>query len=185
MSAIVMSALSLGFSAPGALHAVRAPLSIIAAAPEPESEPKQASDIFTLQERNDGWDDVRGSIKFAIKDRTKGWNELKDNYVEPAARWSKAFVNVTAETASELNIANFDGMVAPTLRVPNKEEAIQAVAGLLDVVADARGAPKPEPVKPEPVPQPILAPLFNPVVFFGVPAVAIAVLAANLVMDAV
>ena len=210
MSAIVVSALSLGFSAPGALHAVRAPMSIFAsAAPEPEVEDSKASDIFTLQERDDGWDDVRGSIKLAIKDRTKGWNELKDNYVAPAARWSKAIANVTAETASDLNIPQIDaseinvpkldvsglsipkldGIVAPTLPTPSKEQAIKAVAGLLDAVADVRGVAKPEPVKPEPKPvpaKPLLAKLlFNPVVFFGVPAVTIAALAGALVMDQV
>lgn len=73
------------------------PLCMLADAPEGEEEKTAAPEtIFTLQDRDDGWDDVRGSIKAAIKDREKPYQDIKENYVKPAAatvataaRWAK------------------------------------------------------------------------------------------------
>jgi hypothetical protein len=58
------------------------------------------------QERNDGWDDVRSSLKSSLKDRSKAWEEVKSMYVEPTVeltktttRWTKAIVETIVEDA--------------------------------------------------------------------------------------
>ena len=60
------------------------------------------SDAFkplqTLEDRNDGWDDVRG----AIRDRQKPWQELKESLNDmPAVRWAKVLSAEAQELASK------------------------------------------------------------------------------------
>ena len=111
-SVALCTALALGFQAPGAFVSRRT--TAIVASEEPPT--KDATEIFTLQDREDGWDDVRGSIKDAIKDREKPIALVREKYVEPAKRWSKAFAEVTAETLDEVGITS--GSVVPT-NLPN------------------------------------------------------------------
>ena len=57
--------------------------------------PSQPESIFTLDERKDGWDDVRSSIKDAIKERAGGIQELNawnEKYIKPTTKWAKVIV---------------------------------------------------------------------------------------------
>ena len=57
--------------------------------------PSQPDSIFTLDERKDGWDDVRSSIKDAIKERAGGIQELNawnEKYIKPTTKWAKVIV---------------------------------------------------------------------------------------------
>jgi len=46
--------------------------------------------LWTLEDRDDGWNDVRT----AIKDRQKPWKELKRSVISlPAYRWAKVFAD--------------------------------------------------------------------------------------------
>jgi len=131
-----------------------------AAADPAAAESKRAADIFTLEERQDGWDDVRSSIKSGIKDRSKAWNEINRDYVEPAkdlastaSRYASAAVEVATESAGgitppdlkgisppkvNLDVGSVIGSVNPTGDV--KQQAISTLSGLLDAAGDAREA---------------------------------------------
>ena len=53
------------------------PTSVAKVEPAPEVAAEASStSIFTLQERKDGWDDVRGALKQAAKEREKPWQEV-------------------------------------------------------------------------------------------------------------
>ena len=57
--------------------------------------PSQPESIFTLDERKDGWDDVRSTIKDAIKERAGGIQELNawnEKYIKPTTKWAKVIV---------------------------------------------------------------------------------------------
>ena len=56
--------------------------------------------LFTLEERDDGWNDVRQAIKTAKKDRLKAYNEINDMYIDPAKRWSKVIADEISELRS-------------------------------------------------------------------------------------
>jgi len=166
----------------------RAPAVVAAAsadeevATQPQPEPET---IFTLQEREDGWNDVRGAIKTGIKERTKPWQDINRDYVTPVRKWSAAIAEVTAETVVNVpNISSFSGVVVPTGGVPgppqfSKEGAIEALGGLLDAAADAREA-KAAKAAPAPLPAPKVDKSVesgaNFVLLLGVPAVTLLVI---------
>ena len=179
-SVALCTALALGFQAPGAFVSRRT--TAIVASEEPPT--KDATEIFTLQDREDGWDDVRGSIKDAIKDREKPIALVREKYVEPAKRWSKAFAEVTAETLDEVgitsgsvvptNLPNLKAPALPTLSAPALDKksitksAIGSLAGVLDAAGDARQAKKQsaKPVKKTKQPVGLVA-TANSASFFG------------------
>ena len=180
-----ISALAAGFQVQPAAFRTnhRAPATIHASATEPEpieeqqGEAKKASDILTLAERNDGWDDVRSAIKDGIKQREKPYQQIMERYVEPTKRWSKAIYEVGTETLTEAT----DGKVVPTLKAPtlDKESAIASLNGLLDTIGDAREKKQQQPAAPakqQPKVDRVLGleQTSNAVTFFGLPAVAIA-----------
>ena len=93
---------------------------------EEEEAPSSAKAIFTLEERGDGWDDVRGWVVDAKKDRAKAWDELSGSvknvnseYIQPTARLTKVLVEEA-------------GVVVPTFRpaVPTAE----GIKGFLQIV---------------------------------------------------
>ena len=45
--------------------------------------------IFTMQDRDDGWNDVREGIREEIKQRERPLKDVQENYVQPVAKWSK------------------------------------------------------------------------------------------------
>jgi len=62
--------------------------------PAAKVEPTAPSgSIFTLEERKDGWDDVRGALKDAAKDREKPWQEVKEQYISPVSRWASVLAD--------------------------------------------------------------------------------------------
>ena len=97
---------------------------------------------FTLQERGDGWDDVRGAIADAKKDREKPWAEIKKDYVEPAAEVAQTvgafasalgsavgeLVGAAAEAADvelpELPVPEMPSALPPSRRQEEEEEAV-------------------------------------------------------------
>ena len=204
MSALCIGLLATGFQAPGARPALRS-IAIVASEPsEPQSQAefeRRASDIFTLEEREDGWDDVRGGIKAAIKDRKKGYYELKDNYIDPARRYGKAIAEMTSEAIRESeglvvptlpSLPSLSSLSKPELRLPTKESAIQSLGDVLDAVGDAREAAQKKPAARAPAQKkpaareavrssaPIEAPIetpFNALLFFSLPVGAITALA--------
>lgn len=156
---------------------------------EAPEERKRAADIFTLQEREDGWDDVRSGIKAAIKDRQKPYNQIMEEYVEPAKYYGR-FAAVVVE-----DLVNATGVVMPTagltsgglpsvslpeVSLPTKESAISAFGDVLDKVGDARSAKSTPPPPPEPVKE-ARAPA-NAFLVLGVPAATVITLAAGLVL---
>lgn len=87
-------------------------------ASEANSDAPAPDGIFTLEERKDGWDDVRGSIKGAIKDRqgaVKALNAWNTQYVAPAARWAKVL-------AEELPLPSVEmpSVDLPSVDLPSK-----------------------------------------------------------------
>ena len=87
---------------------------------------------FTLQERGDGWDDVRGAIADAKKDREKPWAEIKKDYVEPAAEVAQtvgAFASALGSAVGELvgAAAEAADVELPELPVPEMPSAVAAV----------------------------------------------------------
>lgn len=182
---IAIAALALGFQAPGAF--VARPARSVVMAEEPFEPEQRASDIFTLQDREDGWDDVRGSIKEAIKQREGPYNLVKEKYVEPTARWTKAAVEVASESLGAtptIDVKGMVGSVTPTnLELPkvslsapkiDTKSAINTLAGVLDAAGDARerkalgSQPKKQPTKPVGA-----IATANSALFFGVPAAGI------------
>jgi hypothetical protein len=113
--------------------------------------------IFTLQERDDGWDDVRASIKAARDDRKDAWDLINQEYVKPAARWSKVLAEefLPSEVPQELPALQLPkielpkpGEAAPKLST--KEVAIATTASVLDAVAAARQTKPPATKKKAP-----------------------------------
>ena len=89
---------------------------------------------FTLQERGDGWDDVRGAIADAKKDREKPWAEIKKDYVEPAAEVAQtvgAFASALGSAVGELvgaaaEAADVELPELPVPEMPSAEAAVEA-----------------------------------------------------------
>merc|ERR1719310_2511988 len=105
-------------------------------ASEAETSESTPDSIFTLEERKDGWDDVRGSIKGAIKDRqgaVEALNEWNANYVKPAARWAKVL-------AEELPLPSVE---MPSVDIPSKLTAAPSAPAPSVVEASTPAAPKP------------------------------------------
>jgi len=75
--------------------------------------------ILTLQERGDGWDDVRESIKTAGKERQKPLEELKSKYLQPLQE-----AQIRAQATLEVLVEELPGSVStpkvsmPTLSMP-------------------------------------------------------------------
>ena len=90
-AAFQLPATPLAKSAPAAATQLRRVGAIRAAEEtDPDAPPKILDGtLFTLEEREDGWDDVRQNIKEGIKQREKPLQEIRDMYIKPAQRWAK------------------------------------------------------------------------------------------------
>jgi len=79
------------------------------------NKPISLDDRFSLQDQDDGWDDVREAIRFAKKDRAKAWKQLGE-YVGPRVKTASD----TAATASRWAKVLADEVDVPALpAVPN------------------------------------------------------------------
>lgn len=159
--------------------------------------------IFSLQDRDDGWNDVRAKIKAAIKDREKPYNDIKDNYIAPASenlkkagKWAKVLAEevpgvaiatkaaASAASSTAASAVSNAKLKAPTLKAPTvetkplKDVAIGGLASILDAAAASRQAElakkaTPAPKKSEPAPAAALT-IF---LVAGVPVVTLTLLA--------
>merc|ERR1719247_3915862 len=186
--------LVVGFQAPGALpsrhRAVgtiatiashRATIIIASAEPEaPAAALEEPSTIFTLKDRNDGWNDVRSSIKQGIKEREKPLKEIKENYVEPAqraastaAKWTSAAVEVVAQDVTLPDVSSIAGSVKPTGDI--KQQAIGALSSIMDAASAASAPPPPPPPPPPPTKglAPGLAASGNAMLFTAIPGLGL------------
>jgi len=105
------------------------------AKPEQKADPEQdRSTIFTMQDRDDGWNDVRGAIRKEIKDREKAWQQLSeytagvnDAYIKPTVRMSKVLVDEVVEVLPASNISAPDLKIsAPDLKISAPDLKISA-----------------------------------------------------------
>jgi len=123
--------------------------------------------ILTLEERGDGWDDVRQEIVRQKKEREKPLNELKEwneKYVAPVARWTKVIAEevsgaeLSAPTleAPKLSAPKLSApkLSAPKLSVPSKldkkkvtKTAVRSVAGAIDRLPKKKPPPSRSPKK--------------------------------------
>lgn len=79
------------------------------------SEDSEPETIFTLQERADGWDDVRNSIKQAKKDRSGAWEDIQRDYLKPTAAWTKVITTEIKEiVVDKRDVLDMQGVVTPT-----------------------------------------------------------------------
>ena len=104
--------------------------------------------LFTLEEQNDGFDDVRASITAAKKDRAKALDTVKEKYgpaFKTASRWAKVLTEEVAGVelqapdlkAPDLKVPKIDvGKVVPT------NSAKDALFGFLDSAAERKAAEK-------------------------------------------
>jgi len=78
-------------------------------------EASEAETIFTLEDRDDGWDDVRNTIKTARKERIGAWEEIQRDYVKPTAAWTKVITSEIKEIVVDKRpMLDVDGVVTPT-----------------------------------------------------------------------
>ena len=120
--------------------------------------PSQPESIFTLDERKDGWDDVRSTIKGAIKERAGGIQELNawsEKYVKPTTKLAKAIVEELPLPPVELPLQTATKAAAPKPAASKpaaekappdslKKQAFSFAAATLDAVAKKKAAsPKP------------------------------------------
>jgi len=109
--------------------------------------------IFTLETKNDGWDDVRGVVVRAKKDRSKALEEIKGKYGPPlktASRWAKVLTEEI--TGADLSLPTAaPKMAAPKIAVPKvdvpsvdgasiQKAALSQLTAILDVQAARRKA---------------------------------------------
>lgn len=78
-----------------------------------------SSTPFTLEKRGDGFDDVRDLLTGAKKDREKPWKEVNEDYVQPAARLTKAL-------AEELPLPSLPSL--PSLAPGEKKRSLKELA---------------------------------------------------------
>lgn len=100
--------------------------------------------LFTLEEQNDGFDDVRASLIAAKKDRAKALDAVKEKYgpaFKTASRWAKviteevAGVDLKAPDLKAPDLSKLEvGKVVPTNLPP--VGAKEAFFGLLDSAAE-------------------------------------------------
>ena len=196
--------LSSGFNAPGAAlpmlqNRVHVRMSEPAATDEAEVAVEEPESIFTLQDREDGWNDLRGAIKTFKKEREKPWKAIKEDYIEPTARWTNAIKEVTLETLEEADIElpsleaptidlkkiDLKGVVTPT--APTREQVIKSSINTLNGALDAAASRKQKAAEkaaakaaPKKAARPLKATAAEAVnfsTFLGLPAVVLAVLA--------
>jgi hypothetical protein len=127
--------------------------------------PSQPESIFTLDERKDGWDDVRSSIKDAIKERAGGIQELNawnEKYIKPTTKWAKVIVEELPLPPVELPLpplvgsatkaaASMPAATKPAAQTAKatppdslKKQAFSFAAATLDAAAKKKAAsPKP------------------------------------------
>ena len=108
-----------------------------------EDAPAEPDTIFTLQERDDGWDDVRSSIKKQIKDRQQPYEDIKRDYLEPTAamlktagRWTKVLAEEVSGIELKPPTMNIEGRVVPTQSA--KDTVISVIASMADAAAERR-----------------------------------------------
>jgi len=109
--------------------------------------------IFTLETKNDGWDDVRGVVVRAKKDRSKALEEIKGKYGPPlktASRWAKVLTEEI--TGADLSLPTVAPKIAapkiaaPKVAMPSvdgasiQKAALSRFTALLDVQAARRKA---------------------------------------------
>ena len=128
---------------------------------EEQQTPIMEGTIFTMEERGDGWDDVRKSIKASIRDREKAWNQIDESYVKPFRRWSVVLTTEVKQALEEtpysdaavlkpdlkpaFEPASKSEASAPTAPLKEKadvtslaSQAIGVVASLVDMAAKRR-----------------------------------------------
>jgi len=153
---------------------------IFASEPSPAAEAEataeeQPDTIFTLEDRQDGWDDVRNSIKTGIKERAggvEGLNAWSEKYVAPVGRWAKVLADElpvelpsvdlpkpslpsaeALKTAAKAPAAAFSPPATPAAPAATlKDRALGLTTTLLDAAAKqrqaaAKEAPDAAPVK--------------------------------------
>ena len=109
-------------------------------ASETEVEQKRASDIFTLEERDDGWDDVRQSIKEAKKQRQQPWEDINRDYIGPTTRWAKVIAEEVGGLAKGVSGVE---LKAPDLKAPElSADPLKVGLSVLDSIGDRRQAAK-------------------------------------------
>jgi hypothetical protein len=108
-----------------------------------ENTPAEPDTIFTMQERQDGWDDVRSSIKKQIKDRRQAYDAIAENYVAPTAatlktagRWAKVLAEEASGVELKAPTMKLDGRVVPTRSA--KDTVISVIASFADAAAERR-----------------------------------------------
>lgn len=121
--------------------------------------PSQPESIFTLDERKDGWDDVRSTIKDAIKERAGGIQELNawnEKYIKPTTKWAKVIVEELPLPPVELPLLPVGSATKAAASKPAaqtakatppdslKKQAFSFAAATLDAAAKKKAAsPKP------------------------------------------
>ena len=94
----------------------------VAAEPAAESDTAEMdTNIFTLEERGAGWDDVRQGITAAKNDRSKAVGDLaswSDRNLGPALRWSKVLAKEVAGAVSSSASSKAEGGVEPVPTAP-------------------------------------------------------------------
>ena len=111
--------------------------------------------LFTLEEQNDGFDDVRASIIAAKKDRAKALDMVKEKYgpgFKTASSWAKVLTTEVAGVelqapdlkAPDLKMPKID-IVVPKIdvgKVVPAKGAKDALFGFLDGAAERKAAEK-------------------------------------------
>ena len=98
-----------------------------------ETTPTEESEIsttpFTLEDRGDGWDDVRSALQKAKKERSGAWDELNRLYVsrgveaaKTGGRWAKVLADelIDAKVMDSVQSAVADAK-PPKLEMPKVE----------------------------------------------------------------
>jgi len=105
--------------------------------------------IFTMEERDDGWDDVRRGVIEAKQERVKAVEQLKEKYgpgLASAGRWAK----VITEEVVKVSPPDLSGVKGIKLEGKSVGElAKSAVFGFLDVAAANKAAQKEKQAKRE------------------------------------
>ena len=127
----------------------------LAEAPTEEELTAEPQTIFTMQDREDGWNDVRGAIRAQIDDRAKAWQQLSElgsrankQYLRPTAAVAKVLAEEVAEIVQP---AVGTSIKPPDLKALDGQGLRQAGAaaglGLLDSIAAQKQAQKAKPPK--------------------------------------
>ena len=123
---------------------------------------EEETNIFTLQPRDDGWNDVRDGINTFRKQREPSWNALNEKYIGPASeaakvgwKWTKVLTNEVIEVLPDSvktlpNKESLSGAVGSISvpKLPSKESLSGAVGRVVPTRKPAVAPPKP--AEPEP-----------------------------------